>query len=834
MGNISARWPIVMFALVLGLIIGPGAHPAGASLRAQAPNQPVIPVKTGTVRADELPQAIAQARPGDTLLVQGGVYVGALTVDKAMTLVGVDWPVLDGQGQGTVLTLAAAGSAVQGFIIRNSGDSLNQEHSGISVSVPDVRIENNRLENVLFGVNLAHADRALVRGNTIHGQALDSARRGDLIKLWYSHDVVLEANHIQAGRDLVLWYSERLTLRHNVITQGRYGLHFMYCDDAEIAHNTLTDNSVGAYLMYSRRIQLHHNTIAYNRGPSGYGLGLKDIDDAMVVENLFINNRVGAYVDGSPRELSSTGLWEGNVFAYNDIGLTLLPSTRRNHYQANSFIENGEQVSIAGGGVLLDNLWTVEGQGNYWSDYAGYDAAGDGVGDVAYQAERLFENMLERDPNLRLFLYSPATHALEFAARAFPLIRPQPKLTDDAPMMRPRLPSRENGSDAPPLPNPSPALWPWLAAGLLGLAAVIVRWPFATAAERLNAPERVVGTPPLSLVETGHPMTPSYLTERRSRFHGCRGEPVCSPLAARIPESRGAGQQPTSSTPPLIVASHLGKRFGALTALQDLSFSVRPGEAVALWGANGAGKTTALRCLLNLFPFEGQVTVGGLNVRQHSKAARRQIGFVPQTLALHDDLTVDETLLFYRRLRRVEASAHLDELLERLGLTPYRGRRVGELSGGLKQRLALALALLSDPPALILDEPTANLDLQAREDFLHLLRDLKKRGKALVFSSHRLEEATQLADRVLLLENGRLVADAPPDQLGQRLGWQATLHIYLAEPAVDPALSALAGRGWSVSRNGRGVRVQVAPGQKGEALRVLHAAGVTVQDFMIE
>lgn len=832
MPNTSTFWRILVGALLVGLslILGPDPRPAAASQPSPA-----------AISAATLPQAIAQAQPGDTLVVQGGVYSGALVLDKTLTLIGVDWPVLDGQGQGTVLTLAAAGSAVQGFVIRNSGASLDKEHSGILVTAPDMRLENNRLENVLFGVNLAHADRTIVRGNTILGQPLDMARRGDLIKLWYSQDVVLEDNYIAAGRDLVLWYSERLTLRNNVITGGRYGLHFMYCDDAEIAHNTLTNNSVGAYLMYSRRIQLHHNTIAHNRGPSGYGLGLKDMDDAVVVENVLINNRVGAYVDGSPRELASTGVWEGNVFAYNDIGLTLLPSTRRNHYQANSFIENGEQVTIAGGGMLVDNLWTVEGQGNYWSDYAGYDAAGDGAGDVAYKAERLFENMLERNPNLRLFLYSPATHALEFAARALPLIRPQPKLTDDAPLMRPLLPA-----EAPPLPNPSPALWPWLAVGLLGLAVTISLWPRFGSGRgvggRRQPTHRLAGRPAGFV----HPflysrrvtIPPTPLAQLQLPTHFERrplmetSYPTTTSQAGR-PETRSyAPEQPDGA--PLLVASQLHKRFGSLIALEDLSFTVRAGEAVALWGANGAGKTTALRCLLNLFPFEGQVTVGGLDVRRHSKAARRQIGFVPQTQALHDDLTVDETLIFYRRLRRVETSAGLEALLERLGLSPYRSRRVGELSGGLKQRLALALALLSDPPVLILDEPTANLDLQAREDFLHLLRDLKKAGKALIFSSHRLEEATQLADRVLLLESGRLAADAPPDQLGQRLGWQTTLHIYLAEPALAPAMSALAGYGWPVSRNGRGLRVQVAPGQKGEALRVLHAAGVTVQDFMIE
>jgi len=283
-----------------------------------------------------------------------------------------------------------------------------------------------------------------------------------------------------------------------------------------------------------------------------------------------------------------------------------------------------------------------------------------------------------------------------------------------------------------------------------------------------------------------------------------------------------------------IEVRNLTKRFGRFTAVDNLSFSVAAGEAVALWGANGAGKTTAVRCLLNLFPFTGEVTVGGLDARRRSKEVRRLIGFVPQELSFHDDLTVAETLIFYARLKKVPAGYDFTPLLEQLRLSDHVQKRVGDLSGGLKQRLALAVALLSDPPVLILDEPTASLDIRAREEFLLLLRSLKRAGKTMVFSSHHLEEVTALADRVLLLEGGRLVVDAPPDQLERQLGWETTLHLFLPDERVDPALETLRGLGMPVSRNGRGVRVQVTPGAKGTVLRALHEAGVAVDDFTVE
>lgn len=283
-----------------------------------------------------------------------------------------------------------------------------------------------------------------------------------------------------------------------------------------------------------------------------------------------------------------------------------------------------------------------------------------------------------------------------------------------------------------------------------------------------------------------------------------------------------------------IEVKSLTKRFGRFTAVDDLSFTVKTGEAVALWGANGAGKTTVVRCLLNLFPFEGEIAINGLDTRQKSKEVRRRIGFVPQELSFHDDMTVAETLIFYARLKKVPDGFDFEPILDQVRLNAHVSKRVGELSGGLKQRLALAVALLSDPPILILDEPTASLDIRSREEFLVLLRSLKARGKTMIFSSHHLEEITALADRVLLLEGGRLVVDAPPDQLERRLGWETTLHLYMPDPVIDPAMETLAGLGMPVSRNGRGVRVHVAPGAKGKVFRVLQQAGIEVDDFSVE
>jgi nitrous oxidase accessory protein len=434
--------------------------------------------------AQNLQEAIEQAKDGDTLEVYGGLHHGPILIDKSVSLIGLDWPVIDGGGEGTTVKIVAPDVTIQGFTIRNSGDSLAEENSGIAVEAPGALLTGNQLDNTLFGIYLRESDSTVIQDNRISSMDLPVPRRGDPIRVWFSKDVVIQGNVVNKGRDVVLWYSERISVSDNTVSEGRYGLHFMYCDDATIENNLLTNNSVGTFLMYSRRLHLAHNTIANNRGPSGFGVGLKDMDDAVVENNLFLDNRVGAHVDNSPREVNSIGQFTNNVFAYNDIGVNLMPSVRNNEFVANSFVDNEIQVGIAGGGGRPENnTWTIGDQGNYWSDYIGYDGNGDTIGDVPYKAERLFENMIDHNSSLRLFLYSPVEQAIDFAARAVPLVKPKPKLMDEAPMMKPVYPV---GLPQPPQQS---SRMMWIASsGLILLAAYLLVWGFVKKKFRRSGP----------------------------------------------------------------------------------------------------------------------------------------------------------------------------------------------------------------------------------------------------------------------------------------------------------------------------------------------------------
>lgn len=279
----------------------------------------------------------------------------------------------------------------------------------------------------------------------------------------------------------------------------------------------------------------------------------------------------------------------------------------------------------------------------------------------------------------------------------------------------------------------------------------------------------------------------------------------------------------------MITANNLTKRYGKVAALNAVSFTIRAGESIALWGANGAGKTTTLRCLLGVQGFEGELVVNGIDVRKQGKAARAAIGYVPQETAFYD-MSVLETLQFYARLKKA-AQQRVGEVLEQVQLDSHSAKRVNMLSGGMKQRLALAVALLADPPVLVLDEPTANLDVQAQRDFIHTIQSLNQSGKTIVFSSHRLDEVIALSSRVLVLADGRLTLECPPHELAARLGLHRWLRIWVAPEQKETTIQIFDREGYTYMPNGRSIYVQITHGGKIAPLRSLEQANVAVEDF---
>ncbi|GJM15934.1 MAG: hypothetical protein DHS20C13_12610 [Thermodesulfobacteriota bacterium] len=388
--------------------------------------------------------AIESAKNGDIIEVNSGTYNEHVIVDKTLNLVGINQPKIDGGGKGTVVLIKAPDVTFKGFHVSGSGESLSVEDTGIVLdSAQGSIIEDNSLDDVLFGIYLKKSSGTIIRNNNIVGKDLPIAVRGDGIRLWYSSDTKILNNTITRARDLVMWWSGDTLVKGNKIEKGRYGLHYMYSNNNVFEDNLFSENYVGGFLMYSNNIKFQNNIFARNQGPAtGYGIGFKDLDDIVAKENLFVDNRIGLYMDNSPHSVDSWNTLEDNVIAFNDIGISFMPSIERNIIVSNSFVDNAEQVEVRGGGTLAGNNWFTNGRGNYWSDYVGYDENNDGIGEIPYKSESLFESLIDSYPNLRVFVFSPVAQAIELASDAFPVIKPEPKVTDNYPLMNYKIPQR--------------------------------------------------------------------------------------------------------------------------------------------------------------------------------------------------------------------------------------------------------------------------------------------------------------------------------------------------------------------------------------------------------
>ena len=245
----------------------------------------------------------------------------------------------------------------------------------------------------------------------------------------------------------------------------------------------------------------------------------------------------------------------------------------------------------------------------------------------------------------------------------------------------------------------------------------------------------------------------------------------------------------------MLEVKDLKKIYGAISAVDGVSFKASDGETIGLLGPNGAGKTTTISIIAGLLsPTSGQVLIEGRAVSGDTDPLKRQIGLVPQDLALYDEMSANDNLSLFGALYDLSGSAlrkALDEALELVGLADRAKDKVGTFSGGMKRRLNLAAALLHDPKILLLDEPTVGVDPQSRNAIFDNLELLKKRGKTLIYTTHYMEEAERLCDRLVIVDHGKVIADDTLDNLYKLLPVTNILAIELEERAEGLTLDRL-------------------------------------------
>jgi nitrous oxidase accessory protein len=391
---------------------------------------------TGTSSAETIQQRLAAATPGSTVIIDGGVHQGPVLIRGPLTVVGTNGPVIDGNGVGSVVTIEGSGVVFRGFVVRNSGRQVTEEAAGITVTGDGHRIAANDVHDVYFGVHVAGGTGHVVEDNTIAPGEKHGARPGHGISLWHARDARLQRNRISHARDgIYLTFTERVVVADNEVSQCRYGVHSMYSQDARIERNELTANLLGAALMMSDKLVLHGNRIEQHReGSAAYGVLLKDIGDLRAEGNFILANRVGIHAEGVPSQPARQAVVARNVIAGNEVGLAL-QSNAALTVTDNRISDNLTDVRALGRRLSSSMRWSEDGRGNSWSQYRGYDADRNGIGDLPHRVEDAMDALMRRNPLAQAFLYTPAHLALDAAARMFPLFRQEPLLIDPHPLM---------------------------------------------------------------------------------------------------------------------------------------------------------------------------------------------------------------------------------------------------------------------------------------------------------------------------------------------------------------------------------------------------------------
>jgi len=386
--------------------------------------------------------AVAAARGGEVLVLAPGRHEGPLSITVPMTIFGPRAAVVASQGEGSTISIEAANTALLGFAIDGSGGRFDLLDAAVRVHADDVTLDGLQIRHALFGVLVEQSRRATVRQCDILGTGgAAMGLRGDGIRLWETHDSVVEANLVRDCRDCVVWYSSNNRIVGNRVHGCRYGTHFMYSHDNQALDNRYLDDVVGIFVMYSRDVTVRGNLMARAGGAAGMGLGFKESGNVTVADNDFIANTTGIYVDTSPLDQTHVNRFVGNRLRLSDTAVLFHSSPKRNEFVDNELRDNVHQVRVGGGGNACKIAW----RGNHFDDYQGYDLDGDGRGDLPYTLRSLSSQLTGRHPDLAFFRGAPVLALADLAGHVMPLFAPSTILEDPAPRM---LPASRGGDRA--------------------------------------------------------------------------------------------------------------------------------------------------------------------------------------------------------------------------------------------------------------------------------------------------------------------------------------------------------------------------------------------------
>jgi len=382
--------------------------------------------------ADQSLQAwLDTALPGTVLRLPAGTYRGPATINKPLTVEGNKQVIIDAGGHGTVLTIKADNVTVRGLTLRGSGDSHDKLDSGIMAEGKALLIENNVLEDVLFGISLHKTTDSVVRGNRIRSRPVDSADRGDGIRLWYSTGNRIERNDIAQIRDITVSNSPHNRYLGNTIRDSRRAFNFLFSHRSLVEGNRLEKNSTGIIALNSDGMIIRNNVILHAMDASGAGVALKETSAALIQGNEIIHCAHGIMAD-SPMNPLNRIVFIDNVIAHNITGIYFYGAKGGHIAINNTFKSNLWPVTAVGDGDPENDVWW----GNSWDNYEGFDLDGDGFGDKPHELHAYADRIWLETPSAAFFRNSPVFELLDFLERLAPFSSPALILRDKAPRMR--------------------------------------------------------------------------------------------------------------------------------------------------------------------------------------------------------------------------------------------------------------------------------------------------------------------------------------------------------------------------------------------------------------
>ncbi|MGV3657681.1 MAG: nitrous oxide reductase family maturation protein NosD [Chitinophagaceae bacterium] len=376
-----------------------------------------------------LKKAVELAQDGDTILLHKGTYKeGNIIITKSIRLIGVDNPVLDGEGEHELLTVSGTEILVKGITFANSGYSSMDDYAALKIiDASYIIVENNTINNAFFAIHVANATKVIIRNNTIKTFSESEQISGNGIHLWKCSDMLISDNHIEGHRDGIYFefvYHSFIQNNHSE-KNIRYGLHFMFSNNNSYLKNTFVNNGAGVAVMYSKDVLMHSNTFDRNWGAAAYGLLLKDISNSQIINNHFVQNTMAILMEGTAR----IDVFH-NVFRNNGWAMKVQANCTENEFHHNNFLANTFDVAT-NGHLALNHFYN-----NYWDKYEGYDMDRNRIGDIPYHPVSMYSMVIEQNSNAVILMRSFMVTLLDKAEKAIPSLTPE-NLVDTAPYMKP-------------------------------------------------------------------------------------------------------------------------------------------------------------------------------------------------------------------------------------------------------------------------------------------------------------------------------------------------------------------------------------------------------------